>query len=65
MVRDMNEFEAIVEKQRAYFLTQATKPYAFRMERLRALLGWIEGHEDDILWALAARIWARAIMRDT
>lgn len=52
MVRDMNEFEAIVEKQRAYFLTQATKPYAFRMERLRALLGWIEGHEDDILWAL-------------
>ena len=52
MVRDMIEFEAIVEKQRAYFLTQATKPYAFRMERLRALLGWIEGHEDDILWAL-------------
>ncbi len=48
----MRDFTALVNEQRAYFLTQATKPYAFRARMLNALAGWIDAHEGDILAAL-------------
>lgn len=48
----MDDFSAIVEAQRTNFNSHATKPYAFRMEALRALNAWIEAHEDAILDAL-------------
>ncbi len=48
----MTDFSAAVERQRAYFLTQATKPYAFRLEQLKRLWAWIEKNEGEILSAL-------------
>ncbi|MCI5957500.1 MAG: aldehyde dehydrogenase [Clostridiales bacterium] len=48
----MQDFTAMVNAQRAYFLTQATKPYAFRMRMLNALDAWIEANEERILSAL-------------
>lgn len=44
----------LVNAQREYFLSQRTKPYAFRMEKLRSLAGWIKAHESDICAALYA-----------
>lgn len=49
----MQDFTAMVNAQRDYFLTQATKPYAFRMRMLDALDAWIEANEEKILSALA------------
>ncbi len=49
----MQDFTAMVNAQRNYFLTQATKPYAFRMRMLDALDAWIEANEEKILSALA------------
>ena len=46
------EIAELVAKQHAYFLTQATKPYAFRMEKLKALMGWLEQNESAVLEAL-------------
>ncbi|MEG2604900.1 MAG: aldehyde dehydrogenase [Clostridia bacterium] len=50
----MTDFTALVASQREYFLTQATKPYAFRAAQLTALKGWIEKNEQAILDALNA-----------
>ncbi|MEG2315172.1 MAG: aldehyde dehydrogenase family protein, partial [Clostridia bacterium] len=50
----MTDFTALVASQREYFLTQATKPYAFRTAQLTALKGWIEKNEQAILDALNA-----------
>ena len=50
----MQNFSMLVENQRAYFFTQATKPYAFRMEQLRKLDQWIGANEQAILEALQA-----------
>ena len=49
----MQDFTEMVNRQRTYFLTQATKPYGFRLEKLRALSGWIDANEDAVLEALA------------
>ena len=48
----MIDMEELVAAQRAYFLTQATKPYAFRMQQLKKLKEWMEENEQDILDAL-------------
>ncbi|MEF9879633.1 MAG: aldehyde dehydrogenase [Clostridia bacterium] len=48
----MIDFVKMVEAQRTYFLSQATKPRAFRMEKLKIVKAWIEKHEEDILSAL-------------
>ena len=48
----MIDMEKLVAAQRAYFLTQATKPYAFRMQQLKKLKEWMEENEQDILDAL-------------
>ena len=48
----MQDFTEMVNRQRAYFLSQATKPYEFRMEKLRELSGWIDANEDAVLEAL-------------
>ena len=50
----MIDFEQLVARQRTYFLTQATKPYAFRLEQLKKLMNWICQNEQDILAALEA-----------
>ena len=49
----MHDFAEMVHRQRSYFLSQATKPYEFRMEKLRALAGWIDANESAVLDALA------------
>ena len=48
----MIDFEQLVARQREYFLTQATKPYDFRMMQLKKLMDWINTNEKDILAAL-------------
>ncbi|MBR6569946.1 MAG: aldehyde dehydrogenase [Clostridia bacterium] len=48
----MMDFEQMVGAQRAFFLTQATKPYAFRREQLRKLSDWMNANEQAILDAL-------------
>ena len=48
----MNPFTSLVQKQRTYFLTQETKPYAFRMAQLKKLEAWMVQNEDAILSAL-------------
>ena len=48
----MIDFEKLVSRQREYFLTQATKPYVFRMMQLKKLMDWINTNEKDILTAL-------------
>lgn len=50
----MLDFAKLVADQRAYFLTQATKPYAFRLSQLKKLEGWISTNADAILAALQA-----------
>ena len=49
----MYDFAEMVHRQRSYFLSQATKPYEFRMEKLRALSDWIDANESAVLDALA------------
>ena len=49
----MHDFAEMVHRQRSYFLSQATKPYEFRMEKLRALAGWIDANESAVLDVLA------------
>ena len=48
----MLDFAKLVADQRVYFLTQATKPYAFRLNQLKKLEGWIAANEEAILDAL-------------
>jgi len=48
----MIDIKMLVARQRDYFLTQATKPYAFRMEQLKKLVNWIDANEKAILEAL-------------
>lgn len=42
----------LVNDQRTYFLSQATKPCAFRLEKLNALKEWMEKNEQAICGAL-------------
>mgnify|MGYP001057741997 CR=1 FL=1 len=48
----MADFTAMVENQRKYFDSQATKPYEFRREQLKKLQGWMTKNEQAILDAL-------------
>ncbi|MBX7150714.1 aldehyde dehydrogenase [bacterium] len=48
----MNAFLSILEKQRVYFDSGATRSYEFRRERIEHLLSVIEKHEHDIMHAL-------------
>ncbi len=48
----MADISTMAEAQRAFFLSQKTKPYAFRMAALKALWNWICAHEQDIFQAL-------------
>ena len=48
----MADFTAMVENQRKYFESQATKPYEFRREQLKKLQGWMTKNEQAILDAL-------------
>jgi len=48
----MQDFAKLVENQRSYFFTQATKPYAFRKEQLEKLGRWMNENEQAILDAL-------------
>ena len=48
----MIDFEKLVAGQRTYFMTQATKPYHFRMVQLKKLMDWINANEKSILDAL-------------
>lgn len=48
----MADFEKMVSAQRSYFMTQATKPCAFRMQQLKKLMNWINTNEKAILDAL-------------
>ena len=46
------DFTALMERQRSYFFSQATKPYGFRLQQLKALGQWVDQNEQDILSAL-------------
>ena len=46
------DISQLVTNQHEYFLTQATKPYAFRLGKLVALRDWITKNEQRILAAL-------------
>lgn len=48
----MDDFKKLVDGQRTYFLSQATKPYAFRMEQLRKIQHWMDRNEQEIMEAL-------------
>lgn len=48
----MNPFTSLVQKQRTYFLTQATKPYSFRIAQLKKVDAWMKQNEGAILAAL-------------
>lgn len=48
----MDDFSSMITSQRAFFAEQHTKPYPFRSAQLKALLGWVTAHEEDILQAL-------------
>ena len=48
----MNKFSEILEKQRAFFTTGATKDLAFRIELLKNLERWVSRHDEDIMAAL-------------
>lgn len=48
----MADFAAMVDAQRKYFDSQATKPYEFRREQLKKLQGWMTENEQAILDAL-------------
>lgn len=45
----MADFTAMVENQRKYFESQATKSYEFRREQLKKLHGWMTKNEQAIL----------------
>ena len=49
----MDDFTLLVAAQRDYFLSEATKPYAFRLEQLSRLENWINQNETAILDALS------------
>lgn len=49
---DTINFKSIVEKQKAFFLSGATRPASFRIEKLKALKASIRRHEKDIFDAL-------------
>lgn len=49
----MQDFAKLVADQRAYFFTQATKPYDFRLAQLKKLEGWMNENEAAILSALS------------
>ena len=44
--------KSLIENQRAYFLTDETKDYAFRIKQLKKLSSLITDHQQDILKAL-------------
>ncbi len=46
------DIAATVQEQRKYFLSQATKPRAFREEKLKALENWIKTNSGEICAAL-------------
>ena len=48
----MEDFTMLVARQRDYFLSEATKTYAFRLEQLNRLESWIDQNEQAILAAL-------------
>lgn len=48
----MQDFSALMNRQRTYFFSQATKPYAFRMHQLRAMARWVDENEQAILSSL-------------
>lgn len=49
----MMEISGLVARQRAYFLTQATKPYEARMKSLHAIAAWMSANESAVLDALS------------
>ncbi|MEA5013636.1 MAG: aldehyde dehydrogenase [Candidatus Limiplasma sp.] len=50
----MPDFSTAIDAQRAFFLSQETKPHAFRVVQLRSMLSWITAHEREILQALGS-----------
>ena len=45
-------YAALLQKQRAFFATGCTKDVSFRIESLRRLERWVQGHNEDIFSAL-------------
>ncbi|NUM79883.1 aldehyde dehydrogenase [bacterium] len=48
----MNPFQSILEKQRVFFDSGATRSYEFRRERIEHLLSVIEKYENDVMQSL-------------
>lgn len=46
------EYHLAIEKQRAFFLTGATRPIGYRLRQLKLLKGAIQKYEAEILEAL-------------
>ena len=46
------EIKKLVELQRSYFYTGATRPVKTRIEHLKKLKDWVTAHEEDINKAL-------------
>lgn len=49
---DVMNYSELVENQRRYFLSQATKPVSFRIEQLNRLYHSIDNHRDKLFEAL-------------
>ena len=45
---DVMNYSELVENQRRYFLSQATKPVSFRIEQLNRLYHSIDNHRDKL-----------------
>lgn len=50
----LNPIPALVERARTYFRSEVTRPYQFRLERLRALEASMRAHEQQVFDALKA-----------
>lgn len=48
----LNPIPQLVQRARSYFQSDVTRPYAFRIERLRALEASMQAHENDVFEAL-------------
>ena len=56
------EYHLAIEKQRAFFLTGATRPIGYRLRQLKLLKGAIQKYEAEILEALCTDYRERKTM---
>ena len=59
------EIKKLVELQRSYFYTGATRPVKTRIEHLKKLKDWVTAHEEDINKDPWRRPWQKLLSKVT